>query len=234
MSGSSPESYYHRNIQGEPIKLPVGKVVCVGRNYAAHARELNNPVPSEPILFIKPATSLVELRNPIPLPIREAYKQSSCHFETEIAILIGQPARQLSAEAVEPVIWGYGIALDLTLRDLQNQLKSQGHPWEIAKGFDGACPISPFIPADRIPDRSGLGLSLTIGDAVRQRGSISDMLTPIPELIAFMSQFFTLLPGDIVLTGTPEGVGPLQREDQLTLRLERNQMAIMECATRVV
>lgn len=217
MSEGIAPNYQHRWLNGEAIDLPAGKVVCVGRNYAAHAKELNNPIPEKPILFIKPSTALVALNEPI--PIRE--EQGGCHYETEIALLIGKRLKNATPDEARQSIKATGIALDLTLRDLQTQLKQQSHPWEIAKGFDGACPISEWIPASELDPLSETELQLTINGEIRQQGNSRDMITAIPELLAYMSSYFTLEAGDIVLTGTPAGVGALTKRDQLQLNLNR-------------
>lgn len=208
--------YQHHWKDGTPVQLPLGKIVCVGRNYAEHARELNNPVPDQPLLFIKPATSAVHLTRPINLP----RDKGSVHFETELAVLIGRPLTNASASDAEAAILGYGLALDLTLRDLQSELKEKGHPWERAKSFDGACPLSPFVSVDQLP-RDHQTFTLDIDQQRRQTGDTRDMLNPVVPLIAHMSSYFTLLPGDVILTGTPSGVGPLEAGQTLSLELER-------------
>lgn len=208
-------TYQHRALDGQPLALPVGKVVCVGRNYLAHIRELGHAVPETPILFMKPATALRSLDQPIRWPPG----QGACHHEVELAVLIGQELRQADAATTCAAVAGYGVALDLTLRDLQNTLKVQGHPWEIAKAFDGSCPISPFLSPDRLPDPQAIELSLQINGELRQHGNSGWMIHGIFDLLAYMSTYFTLQPGDVVLTGTPAGVGPLQSGDALTLGL---------------
>ena len=132
-------------------------------------------------------------------------------------MLIGQTISKISVDDAPQAIAGYGLALDLTLRDLQNQLKKQGYPWEVAKAFDGACPLSPFIKPEQFKDISQTEFSLTVNGQSRQHGFTQDMITPVYELIAYISQIFTLQAGDIVLTGTPEGVAALQRGDELVL-----------------
>lgn len=204
---------------------PVGKIVCVGRNYAAHARELNNPVPREPILFIKPATALTALDKPLRLPAN----RGECHYETEIAVLIGERLSHCDKQQAQRAIAGFGVALDLTLRDLQSQLKEKGQPWEKAKSFDGACPISAFVAPDAIADLASIPLRLTVNREVVQDDSSARMLFPILDLLVYISTFFTLLPGDIVLTGTPEGVGPLHEGDRLKAEL----VGLVEAETTV-
>lgn len=209
-------SYQHQYVDGTRIHFPVGKLVCVGRNYAEHAKELNNPVPSEPLLFIKPASAAVPLLGGFAIP----QERGGVHYETEIAVLIGKPlSRKPSDEEILDALSGFGVALDLTLRDVQNKLKEKGHPWEIAKAFDGACPLSPFVPADAVADLADIGVRLTLNGEVRQDGNSRDMLTPILALIRYISGHFSLQPGDVVLTGTPAGVGPLAQGDQLSVEL---------------
>ena len=209
-------TYQHQYNDGTPINLPLGKVVCVGRNYAEHARELNNPVPSEPLLFIKPATSVVTLAEEIQLP----RGRGAVHYETEIALLIGAPlSGVVGADEAATAIAGVGLALDLTLRELQDQLKGNGHPWERAKAFDGACPLSTFVRPEQAPALNALPLQLHINGELRQDGNSAEMITPIISLLQHIAGVFTLLPGDVVLTGTPAGVGVLQPGDQLQLSI---------------
>ncbi len=216
---------YQHIVDGETVNLPLGKVVCVGRNYAAHARELNNPVPTEPVLFIKPNTALATLGEAIFIPSH----LGGCHFETEMSILIGQPLTECNEAQAQAAILGVGIGLDLTLRDLQQQLKDKGLPWEKAKSFDGACPASEFISPDQLGDLQHQQIRLSLNQQVRQDGNSADMLTPVLPLLVYISQFFTLLPGDLVFTGTPAGVGPLAIGDQLELSLSE----VIHCRTEV-
>ncbi len=209
-------TYQHQYVDGSVIDLPMGKVVCVGRNYAEHARELNNPVPTEPLLFIKPATSVV----PMAPSIKLVQGRGPVHYETEIALLIGAPlSGMVSEEEAEAAIIGVGLALDLTLRELQDQLKAKSHPWERAKAFDGACPLSPFVPKAQAGDLHALSLQLDINGERRQQGSAAEMITPIVALVRHIANQFSLLPGDVVITGTPAGVGVLNPGDELTLAM---------------
>jgi len=208
-------SNYSHTLDAQPQTLPVGKVVCVGRNYAEHARELNNPVPSEPVLFIKPSTALVKLEQPLAIPT----KFGACHFEAEMAVLIGERLTGCNEQQAATAIAGVGVALDLTLRELQSTLKEKSLPWEKAKAFDGACPISAFVGVQKIADLQNQQIQLRQNGELQQDGNSADMLTPVLPLLAYISQFFTLSPGDIVLTGTPAGVGPLAEGDSLEISL---------------
>ncbi|WP_447927957.1 MULTISPECIES: fumarylacetoacetate hydrolase family protein [unclassified Vreelandella] len=200
---------------GQEFPHALGKVVCVGRNYADHAKELQNPVPSEPLLFIKPATSVVDITKPLDPP----FSRGDVHFEAELALLIGETLTHATHEQAERAIVGIGLAMDLTLRDVQTQLKEKGHPWETAKAFDGACPLSAFLPLSRVPNWNALSFTLDINGEQRQYGEGADMLFAIPTLVAEMSRHFTLVPGDVILTGTPAGVGELPRGAALKLTL---------------
>ncbi|GLX12038.1 hypothetical protein Pstr01_02770 [Pseudomonas straminea] len=209
-------SYQHQYIDGTRIHFPLGKVVCIGRNYAEHAKELNNPVPTEPLLFIKPGSCVVGLEGGFSIPL----DRGSVHYEAEIAVLIGKPlSRTPNEEEVLDAISGFAPSLDLTLRDVQSKLKDKGHPWEIAKSFDGACVLAPFVPGDAISDLAAIGIRLTINGEVRQDGSSADMIFPIVAVIQAMAGHFNLQPGDVILTGTPVGVGPLNQGDELVLEL---------------
>jgi 2-keto-4-pentenoate hydratase/2-oxohepta-3-ene-1,7-dioic acid hydratase in catechol pathway len=187
----------------------------VGRNYAEHARELDNPIPSEPVLFIKPSTALASLEEPVSIPLNFG----ACHFETEMAVLIGERLTCCNQQQAETAIAGVGVALDLTLRELQSALKDKSLPWEKAKAFDGACPISTFVSPENINDLHSLQIQLRQNGELRQDGNSADMLTRVLPLLVYISQFFTLSPGDIVLTGTPAGVGPLAVGDHLEITL---------------
>ncbi|MDX1635128.1 MAG: fumarylacetoacetate hydrolase family protein [Marinobacter sp.] len=210
-------NYQHHWKDGLPVHLPLGKIVCIGRNYADHAAELNNPIPDSPLLFIKPSTSAVHLTRPLRIPT----DRGEVHFETELAVLIGRPLTAASHEEARQAMLGYGLALDLTLREVQSDLKAKGQPWERAKGFDGACPLSPFIPVAQLP-QTHLHFSLDVDGERRQSGDTSVLLNPVVPLISYISHQFTLLPGDVVLTGTPKGVGPLHSGQTLRLQLEES------------
>ena len=210
-------SYQHHYIDGTRIHFPLGKVVCVGRNYAEHAKELNNPVPTEPLLFIKPGSCVVPMDGSFSIPNDE---RGAVHYEAEIAVLIGKPlSRKPNAEEVQDAISGFAPALDLTLRELQDKLKAKAYPWEVAKSFDGACVLAPFVPGDAVADLSDIGIRLSLNGELRQDGNSRDMLNPILPLIQHICGHFSLQPGDVILTGTPAGVGPLRKGDALQLEL---------------
>lgn len=197
------------------LQFAIGKIVCLARNYAEHARELGNETPAAPVLFMKPASSVIGDGEAVVIP---AYSQE-CHYEVELAVLIGTRARKVTVDKALECVAGYGVAIDMTLRDVQNQLKAKGLPWEIAKGFDTSCPLSGFVPAGAVPDPHKLNLKLAVNDEVRQNGMSSDMITRIPQIIAHISAIFTLEPGDVILTGTPAGVGRVVPGDVMTAEI---------------
>lgn len=218
---SNPFQHRRQLADGSTEVYPAGKVVCVGLNYRDHVSEMNSQVAAEPVLFIKPATALVPLQGHIAIPT----EFGACHHEAEMAILIGdtltnQPQQPATEQQAAKAIAGVGVALDLTLRELQAGFKERGHPWEKAKGFDGACPISHFIDISQITDLQDITIRLTRNNDVRQESSTAMMITPVLPLLVYISQFFTLHPGDVVLTGTPAGVGPLEVGDQLKVELD--------------
>ncbi|MDD2736559.1 MAG: fumarylacetoacetate hydrolase family protein [Desulfuromonadaceae bacterium] len=204
-----------RNITGTNQKFTIGKIVCLARNYAEHARELGNETPPAPVLFMKPASSLIGDGDTVRIP---AYSQE-CHYEVELAVLIGSQACNVTADKALEHVAGYGVSIDMTLRDVQNQLKAKGLPWEIAKGFDTACPLSDFVPAGAVVDPHDVTLKLAVNGEVRQNGTTADMIHRIPQVIAHVSAIFTLEPGDVILTGTPAGVGPVRAGETMTAEI---------------
>lgn len=191
------------------------KIICVGRNYAEHARELGNEIPESPVLFLKPPSSLVTLEQ----GIRWNTALGECHYECELSIRIGQRLKNATSEQAKAAIAGVTLGLDLTLRDLQNQLKAKGQPWERAKAFDGACVLGQWLAPDMLSDYSNASFELQVNQELRQQGNTADMLFGVVELLVDISQVFSLEPGDVVMTGTPAGVGALESGDQLKMTL---------------
>lgn len=208
--------FQHQWHDGQAIELQTGKIVCAGLNYALHVQEMNSKAPEdEPVLFMKPATALQSLHAPLRIP----EQRGAVHHELEIAVLIGRTLKDCSEAQARIAVSGLALALDLTLRDLQSELKKAGRPWEKSKAFDGSCALSHFAPVSQCPPLDRIDISLSVSGELRQVGNSRDMLFPIPRLLCEISRHFTLEPGDIVLTGTPEGVGPLHSGDQLSLSL---------------
>ena len=208
--------YQHRDSKGNVIDLPTGKVVCIGRNYLDHIHEMKSVVPELPLLFLKPNAALCNMALPLCIPT----DKGECHNELEVAVLLHSSLSNATETEVSSAIWGVGLGLDLTLRDIQRELKAQGHPWERAKAFDYSCPVSGFVPIDSIDDLQDIHFTLNINGDCRQLGHTALMLHKIVPLIAHMSSTFRLDAGDVILTGTPKGVGPLHINDTIEAVLE--------------
>jgi 2-keto-4-pentenoate hydratase/2-oxohepta-3-ene-1,7-dioic acid hydratase in catechol pathway len=193
--------------------LPRSKVVGIGRNYAAHAAEMGNDVPAEPLMFLKPNTSVVGPGDPVFYPPQT----KDLHYEGELAVVIGRICRDVPPEQATDVIYGYTIGNDVTARDLQ---RSDGQ-FTRAKGFDSFCPLGPWIETDLDPQtfKDGVRLQTFLNGDVVQDGSTADMIFDIPALVAHVSSVMTLLPGDVILTGTPEGVGPMEVGDEVEISI---------------
>jgi 2-keto-4-pentenoate hydratase/2-oxohepta-3-ene-1,7-dioic acid hydratase in catechol pathway len=190
--------------------IPRSKVACIGRNYAAHAAELGNDVPDEPLVFLKPNTSVIGPFDPIVYPAQSHDVQ----FEGELAVVIGRICRDVPVERVPEVVFGYTVGNDVTARDLQ---RKDGQ-WTRAKGFDSFCPLGPWIETDL--DTSSLAVRTTLNGDLRQDGNTSLMLFDVPTVVAHITTFMTLLPGDVVLTGTPAGVGPMSPGDRVAVTVQ--------------
>jgi fumarylpyruvate hydrolase len=194
--------------------FPVRRVFCVGRNYAAHAREMGaDPSREPPFFFCKPADGLVPIASGTTGDVAYPPATTNLHHEVELVVAIGKGCAAIAnADALDHV-FGHAIGLDLTRRDLQNALKSKGHPWEMGKAFDQSAPISPLFRGNTLP--TGGRIWLDVNGERRQAGELADMIWSIAETIAHLSALVALAPGDLIFTGTPEGVGPLQRGDQI-------------------
>lgn len=208
----------------DSLLASIGKVVCVGRNYAEHARELGNEVPKTPILFMKPASSVVSVRSDIVRPDPSTYGDT--HYEAELCIQLAADLSAATPEQAKQAIGGVTLGLDLTLRDLQSKLKEKGHPWERAKCFDGACVLADWLQPQAFGDFSQVHYQLTINDALKQDGDSAMMLFSVYELLAEISHAFSLQAGDVIMTGTPSGVGILQANDQLKLTLGAHEWQV--------
>ena len=199
-------------INGADHRFPIHRIYCVGRNYADHAREMGgNPEREPPFFFAKPADAVVESGATIPYPSRT----TNLHHEIELVVAIGRAGSNIPLEDANAYIFGYAVGNDLTRRDLQFASRDAGRPWDTAKGFDHSAPITAI---HRVED-TGLietgEIWLTVNDATRQRGNISDLIWSIPEIIVELSKLYVLKPGDLIFTGTPAGVGPLVRGDEV-------------------
>ncbi|XP_060116579.1 acylpyruvase FAHD1, mitochondrial [Heteronotia binoei] len=186
-------------------------IVCVGRNYAEHAREMQAALPAEPVYFLKAASAYVREGSPIVRP-------ASCrelHHEVELGVVVGSSALGVPEEAAMAHVAGYALCLDMTARDTQAACKRQGLPWTPAKAFRTSCPVSDFIPKEKVPDPHRLHLWLRVNGQLRQEGSTADMLFSVPFLLSYISRTIALEPGDLLLTGTPKGVASVQPGDEI-------------------
>ncbi len=203
------------------LMLNPSKIICLAKNYSAHAIEMGvvpQDLPKAPSLFLKPPSSLIGPNEKIIIPLQT----NEVHHEVELAIIIGKRGKNISLKDVYDYIFGYTILLDITARDLQSNAKKKGRPWAVAKGFDTFCPIGPVITAtDEIPNPQSLEIKLSINDEIRQKGNTKDMLFKIDQIVQYCSSVFTLEPGDIIATGTPEGVGTFDRGDSLHASIEK-------------
>lgn len=197
------------------------KIICIGRNYVNHAKELNNPLPAEPLFFCKPASALLIRNRPFFYPDFS----KNIHYETEIVVKICKVGRHIQEKFAGTYYQEIGIGLDLTARDLQDQCKKKGLPWEIAKAFDASAPVSPFIRLDSIGKNiQEVNFRLEKNGEPVQQGNTRDMIFTVNQLIAHVSRFMTLKTGDLLFTGTPAGVGPLQIGDELEAFIEDQKM----------
>ncbi len=187
------------------------KIICVGRNYAAHAVELNNDLPTEPLIFMKPDTAVLRNHKPFYHP---AFTEN-IHHEVELVLKIGRNGRHIQPEFAASYITHIGIGLDFTARDLQDKLKKAGHPWELAKGFDHSAVLGEFLPSDEFTDWNNIGFGLKKNGQWVQQGNTSDLIFSFETIISYVSRYFTLKTGDYIFTGTPEGVSKINEGDKL-------------------
>jgi 2-keto-4-pentenoate hydratase/2-oxohepta-3-ene-1,7-dioic acid hydratase in catechol pathway len=196
------------------------KIIGIGRNYGAHAQELNNPVPAEPIIFMKPDTALVKGNKPFFYPDFS----TDIHHELEIVIRIGRVGKNIAESFAHRYFEELTVGIDFTARDIQQRLKEKGLPWETAKAFDNSAPVGTFIEKSIFPDVHAINFGLRINDRMAQTGNTSGMLFSFEYLIAYVSRFFTLQMGDLIFTGTPAGVGPVKPGDHLVADIEGTEL----------
>jgi acylpyruvate hydrolase len=200
------------------------KIICIGRNYAEHAKEMNSPVPSEPVFFLKPDTALIKDNEPFYYP--EFSKE--IHHEVELVIKINKPGKNIQPEFANKYYDEIGIGIDFTARDIQSKCKEKGLPWEKAKAFDGSAPIGTFINKKTIENSKDLNFYLNINGNKVQQGNTKDLLFSFEHVISFVSRYITLKTGDLIFTGTPEGVGPVKIGDRLTAFIEAEKLLDFE------
>ena len=208
-------------VAGSEQKFPVRRVYCVGRNYAAHAREMGfDPDREPPFFFCKPADAVVSVAYYQPLELPYPAETSNYHYEIELVVAIGKAGRDIPLEQANNYVYGYAVGLDMTRRDLQMKMREMGRPWEIGKAFDASAPIGPLHPASQIGHPSKAGLWLQVNGVDKQRSDIDKLIWSVPETISYLSRFFELQPGDLIMTGTPEGVGPVVVGERMTAGVE--------------
>jgi uncharacterized protein (TIGR00369 family) len=198
-------------------RIPVGKIVCAGRNYAAHIDEMKAPRKGGPVLFFKPSSAIVHGGGSVVLP-RGA---GEVHHEVELVVVIGRPGKAIPKSEAQDHVLGYAVGLDMTLRDLQQAAKKGGKPWGVSKGFDTSAPVSPVTPINEVGDGFGLAITLDVNGERRQESSTSMMLHDVASLVSLASQLNTLDRGDLIFTGTPAGVGPVSAGDLLEAEIEK-------------
>jgi len=195
--------------------ITIGKIVCLARSYKKHAQEMNSDVPKEPVIFLKPASSVIFNGDKINIP-----KMSNClHHEVELGIIIGKRCKLVNKKDALNFVLGYLIGLDITARDIQSDFKKKGWPWTIAKSFDTFAPISDVVLKELVSDPQNLDISLKVNGKLKQDSNTSFMIFSIEEIIEFISKVMTLEPGDLILTGTPEGVDEIKKGDILEAKL---------------
>ena len=216
----NPPPVYSLAVQGQRARYPVHRIFCVGRNYHAHAVEMGAPVDkavARPFYFTKSASTLVESGASVPYPPGT----SNYHYEMELVVAIGAPGFRIAAADAEKMIYGYCAGLDMTRRDLQLVAREQGRPWDLGKDFELSAVCSEIVPMGKLGVLGKGGISLAVNGQQRQSADLSQLIWSIPELLADLSQFYHLLPGDLIYTGTPEGVGAVKPGDTISGHIDR-------------
>ncbi|MGE8566357.1 MAG: fumarylacetoacetate hydrolase family protein [Achromobacter sp.] len=203
-------------VAGGQDAFPVRRVYCVGRNYAAHAREMGfDPDREPPFFFCKPADAVVPVADGQTLELPYPPETANLHYEIELVAAIGQGGANIAVDDALQHVWGYAVGLDMTRRDLQMKMREAGRPWELGKAFDQSAPIGPLHPAASVAGIEQAGIWLQVNGVDKQRSDIGKLIWSVAETIAYLSRYFRLEPGDLIYTGTPEGVGPVVRGDKM-------------------
>ncbi len=217
-----PEAPVTLSVAGAADLFPVRRVYCVGRNYAAHAREMGfDPDRELPFFFCKPDNAVVPVGYGETLELEYPAETSNYHYEAELVAVIGKSGANIPLEQALDHVWGYAVGLDMTRRDLQMKMREMGRPWEIGKAFDRSAPIGPVHPASAVGHFEQGGIWLTVNDASKQKSDITHLIWSVAETVAYLSRFFRLEPGDVIFTGTPEGVGAVKKGDLIAVGVER-------------
>src|SRR5690606_37993436 len=202
-------------VAGSDAVFPVRRVYCVGRNYAEHAKEMGFTGREEPFFFNKPADALLTVADGQTGTMPYPPKTSNLHYEIELVVALDKGGRDLTVEQAAECVWGYGIGLDMTRRDLQGEAKKQGRPWEVGKAFDQSAPVGPLHPREKVGTLDAGAISLSVNGTVKQSSDLTQMIWNIAESISYLSGLFELKAGDVIFTGTPEGVGPVVAGDNM-------------------
>jgi fumarylpyruvate hydrolase len=211
-----PEAQVGIPVAGSDALFPVRRVYCVGRNYAAHAREMGFSDREPPFFFCKPDNAIVVAAPGKTVDVHYPSLTSNLHHEIELVVAIGKQGRDIPVESANDYIFGYGVGLDMTRRDLQFAMRDKGRPWEIGKAFDESAPIGLLHTAAEFGHPAKQAIWLKIDDVDKQRSDVSMLIWSVPEVIANLSTYFTLMPGDLIYSGTPEGVGKVERGQTIT------------------
>jgi 5-carboxymethyl-2-hydroxymuconate isomerase len=204
------------NFVGSDKHLRVEKILCLGRNYAEYAKEMKAEIPEQPVAFLKPSTAIIHDGESVIIPSIS----HEMHHEVEMVVVIGKEGRHIPVSSAMDHVAGYGVGLDMTLRDIQSDAKKKGLPWTVAKGFDTSAPVSSIVERQRISDPHNLNISLKVNGTTRQHSNTRNMIFRVDRIISFLSGIFTLEAGDLIFTGTPEGVGIAVPGDVLEAELE--------------
>jgi len=217
-----PEAPVAVPVAGSAAQFAVRRVYCVGRNYAAHAREMGfDPDREPPFFFCKPADAVVPVAYGETLELAYPSQTTNYHYEAELVAVIGKSGSDIPLEQALDHVWGYAVGLDMTRRDLQMKMREMGRPWEIGKAFDQSAPIGPIHPASAVGHFENASLWLTVNGETKQKSDVSHLIWSVAETVAYLSQFFRLEPGDVIFTGTPEGVGAVKKGDTMKVGVER-------------
>jgi fumarylpyruvate hydrolase len=217
-----PEAPVALSVAGSDDQFAVRRVYCVGRNYAAHAREMGfDPDREPPFFFCKPDNSIVPVAYGETLELPYPAQTQNYHYEAELVAVIGKSGADIPLENALDYVWGYAVGLDMTRRDLQMKMREMGRPWEIGKAFDLSAPVGPIHPASRVGHFDKAGLWLTVNGDTKQKSDVSHLIWSVAETVAYLSKFFRLEPGDVIFTGTPEGVGPVKAGETMKVGVER-------------
>lgn len=195
--------------------LSLGTIYCIGRNYVEHAQELNNDVPDQPVVFLKPASSVIFDGDSVILPAQS----NNVHHEVELTVALRKGGKHIAEQDALSHVAGYGVGIDVTARDIQQKAKDNAHPWAVAKGFDTFAPLSSFVSKQEVKDPQNIDLSMSVNGETRQADNTGLMIFPVASLISYLSQIFTLKAGDVIFTGTPKGVSAIHPGDQIKATL---------------